>query len=319
LMDKLFAPQAFNSNNSTTLTDRLEVYFHDFSIMPMFVQENYLKHKFTKTSNLSGHDAALKNCELLTKAADSISDGDLVDSLIHGSQQQWSLLPVHGIFSTIRPAFYCHGMGSFGGAHGHNTRAFPAWFSRNSTQGKLQRFLGDIQIRMRLKVSGDRREIRQSYLPTLFTTLTQPFVNKSETAVEEVIEVMDQYFLTRDEFDGILELGLGDSDGEKVLKGVPATVKTNFTKQYNKGSHPIPFVSGAEISRAKTKIKGEAPDLEEAMVDDVDVSESEEEGSDEVNPESALKKQKGVKVKKVRSAQLNKANDTSKGKGGKKK
>jgi len=48
------------------------------------------------------------------------------------------------------------------------------WFGKNSSQGKLGRLLGEIQIRMRLKVSGDRREIRQSYLPTLFPRLVEP-------------------------------------------------------------------------------------------------------------------------------------------------
>ena len=37
------------------------------------------------------------------------------------------------------------------------------WLGQNSKQTKLGRQLGDIQIRMRLKVSGSRNEIRQEY------------------------------------------------------------------------------------------------------------------------------------------------------------
>lgn len=38
----------------------------------------------------------------------------------------------------------------------------------------MQRLLGEIQIRMRLRVSGDRKEIRQSYIPTLFAKIVTP-------------------------------------------------------------------------------------------------------------------------------------------------
>jgi replication factor C subunit 1 len=38
------------------------------------------------------------------------------------------------------------------------------------------RQLGDIQIRMRLKVSGDKPEIRQHYIPSLFPHIVQPLM-----------------------------------------------------------------------------------------------------------------------------------------------
>jgi replication factor C subunit 1 len=176
--------------------------------------------------------------------------------MVHGSQQQWSLLPVHGMFSSVRPAYWCHGVGGFGGGGGggfggnsaQNTSAFPAcvrmwsveirtlrvasirWFGKNSTQSKLQRLLGDIQIRMRLRVSGDRKEIRQAYLPTLFPKLTTHLVDDGADGIEPTIEVMDYYYLTKDEFDAILELGIGDQNGEAVMKSIPSQVKAAFTK-----------------------------------------------------------------------------------------
>lgn len=48
------------------------------------------------------------------------------------------------------------------------------WLGQNSKQGKLARQLGDVQIRMRLKVSGDKSEIRQSYIPALFPHIVLP-------------------------------------------------------------------------------------------------------------------------------------------------
>jgi replication factor C subunit 1 len=84
LYSKLAGPQAFSPVSGMTLTDKVELYFQDHSIMPLFVQENYLKAKFSRAGQTSGQDLVLKNLELMTKAADSISDGDLVDAMIHG-------------------------------------------------------------------------------------------------------------------------------------------------------------------------------------------------------------------------------------------
>jgi hypothetical protein len=47
-------------------------------------QENYLKTQPAKVSKLSGKDAVLEQLKLMDRAASSISDGDLVDTMIHG-------------------------------------------------------------------------------------------------------------------------------------------------------------------------------------------------------------------------------------------
>lgn len=47
-------------------------------------QENYLKTNPSRVRDLDGPRKALKQLKLMEKASESISDGDLVDSLIHG-------------------------------------------------------------------------------------------------------------------------------------------------------------------------------------------------------------------------------------------
>ena len=49
---------------------------------------------------------------------------------------------------------------------------------------KLGRQLGDIQIRMRLKVSGDKSEIRQTYIPALFPHIVKPLMDDGSVRVE---------------------------------------------------------------------------------------------------------------------------------------
>jgi hypothetical protein len=55
---------------------------------------------------------------------------------------------------------------------------FARWLGQNSKQSKLQRQLGDVQARMRMKVSGDKTEIRRYYLPALFPHIVEPFADK---------------------------------------------------------------------------------------------------------------------------------------------
>ncbi|GAA5889227.1 hypothetical protein JCM6882_000680 [Rhodosporidiobolus microsporus] len=297
LYNKLFGPQSFSPVSGMSLTDKLEVYFQDFSIMPLFVQENYLKSKFSRASGQSGPELALTNLSLMSKAADAISDGDLVDAMIHGPQQHWSLMPFHGMMSCVRPASFCYGSGG-------GYPAFPAWLGKNSTQNKLGRMLGEIQIRMRLRVSGDKREIRQSYIPALYPKLVNPLVEEGADAIDEVIELMDEYYLSKEEWEAIVELGVGEGyEQEAVLKSIDSKVKGAFTRRYNANDHPIPYHK-PEAGRAKAKkliAGGEAPDLEEAFVDDEDLPEDDDDdvaGSDT----SDLGKDKLIKQKKAKGA-----------------
>ena len=163
--------------------------------------------------DVEGPKKALKQLLLMEKASESISDGDLVDSLIHGyllfplfpivlltkmhsPEQHWSLMPAHAVLSTVRPASYLYGPGS--GYGGPNAMSFPQcvealqsqkytkcygrWLGQNSKQNKLGRALGDVQIRMRLKVSSDRSEIRLSYLPAMFPLIVKPLMEEGSVS-----------------------------------------------------------------------------------------------------------------------------------------
>ena len=66
---------------------RLTLTFANYSdLRPSFVnlQENYLKTQPTRVRNLDGPEKTLKELQLMERAAASISDGDLIDAIIHG-------------------------------------------------------------------------------------------------------------------------------------------------------------------------------------------------------------------------------------------
>ncbi|KAH7916645.1 replication factor RFC1 C terminal domain-containing protein [Hygrophoropsis aurantiaca] len=281
--NKILGPYMFAQTTRETLGDKMELYFHDHSFVPLFIQENYLKTEPVKLRNLEGPPKILKQLQLMDKAASSISDGDLVDALIHGPEQHWSLMPLHAVCSTVKPASFLFGSG--GGYGGQNPTTFPQWLGQNSKQNKLARQLGDVQVRMRLKVSGDKAEIRQSYIPALFPHIVKPLVDDGTSAVDDIIERMDEYFLSREDWDTIVELGVDQNKDDLVLKKISTATKTSLTKKYNASEHPIPFHKAQDLGKAPKKLAGgPAPDLEEAFDLDEevpDVSDDEKKPTDD--------------------------------------
>jgi replication factor C subunit 1 len=82
--NKILGPYLFSATARETLGDKIELYFHDHAFVPLFIQENYLKTQPSRVRNDNGPEKDLKLLDLMDKAASSISDGDLVDALIHG-------------------------------------------------------------------------------------------------------------------------------------------------------------------------------------------------------------------------------------------
>ncbi|KAJ7699640.1 DNA replication factor C, large subunit [Mycena rosella] len=264
ITSKMLGPYLFSSTSRETLGDKMELYFQDHSFMPLFIQENYLKTVPSQLRNYDGPMKQIKALELMDKAASSISDGDLVDALIHGPEQHWALMPLHAVCSTVRPASFQYGMGAHYG--GPNSMSFPQWLGQNSKQTKLSRQLGDVQIRMRLKVSGDKSEIRQSYIPALFPHIIRPLMDVGASVVEDIIEKMDEYYLTKEDWDTIVELGVDDKKDDLVLKKISTATKTTLTKKYNAAQHPIPFYKATDLGKVPKKLAGgPAPDIEDAF------------------------------------------------------
>lgn len=213
----LFAPAS-----TATLNDKIELYFNDHAFSYLMIQENYLKCRpaLLNGRGYTPREAKVKALELMDNAAESISDGDLVDQMIHGPQQHWSLMPAHAVFSTVRPASYVWGQCL--------NIDFTSWLGKNSSAGRLGRLVREIHAHMRLRTSGDQSEIRKEYLPVLWTQIIQRLAVEGKSAVEDVIELMDSYYLTREDMDSMMELGLGP---QKAPDGfIETQTKQHFTR-----------------------------------------------------------------------------------------
>ncbi|KZT23217.1 DNA replication factor C, large subunit [Neolentinus lepideus HHB14362 ss-1] len=292
---KILGPYLFSPTSRETLGDKMELYFHDHSFVPLFIQENYLKTQPVRVRNLAGPEKDMKELEIMEKAASSISDADLVDGLIHGSQQHWSLMPLHSVLSTVRPASFIYGnCQQYGGSQ---AISFPQWLGQNSKRGKLTRQLNDVQVRMRLKVSGDKSEIRQSYIPALFPVVVKPLMDLGASAVDDVIDRMDDYYLSKEDWDTIVELGVNQNKDDFVLKKIPAATKTALTRKYNLREHPIPFHKAQDLGKVPKKIAAaEVPDLEEVF--DVDDEVPEESAENNQEEDDDISKDRLIQISK---------------------
>lgn len=128
IVGKILSAQMFSPSSKATLNDKIELYFNDHEFSPLMLQENYLKTRPALAGAYHGREQKLKQLELMDNAASSISDGDLVDRMIHGTQQQWSLMPTHAVFSFVRPASFTYG-------NMMERPGFTTWLGQNSKQG----------------------------------------------------------------------------------------------------------------------------------------------------------------------------------------
>ncbi|RMD42468.1 hypothetical protein DV735_g2683, partial [Chaetothyriales sp. CBS 134920] len=312
IVNKIMRPQMFAPSSTATLNEKTELYFNDHEFSYLMLQENYLKSTPSLLSNYSNpKERNLKYLELAEKASESISDGDLVDRMIHGSQQQWSLMPLHAIFSFVKPASYVHG--------NFNTQVgFASWLGQNSKAGKLGRFVKEIQGHMRLRTSADRHEIRQQYIPALWEHTAAKLVEGGKEAVSGVIDFMDSYYLTKDDYDAIVELGVGPMDMESPdgVKKLDSQTKATFTRLYNQQSHPMPFVKASNVLGVSSRTGGgkrEKPDLEEAIEDSEVDEQLEGVAKDEAEEEDDMDLTKDKYIKKPKAKKA--ASGGAKGKG----
>ena len=135
IVGKILGGGMFASSSTSTLNEKIELYFNDHEFSSLMLQENYLGTNPMLANQYSGKERVMKQLELVDRAAESISDGDLVDRMIHGSQQQWSLMPTHAVFSFVRPASLVSGSMA-----GTQTR-FTSWLGNNSKLGTSTRAL----------------------------------------------------------------------------------------------------------------------------------------------------------------------------------
>ncbi|TFK90047.1 RFC1-domain-containing protein [Polyporus arcularius HHB13444] len=234
---QLLGSRTSGTSSMDMLEADIDLYFHDPAMVPLFVQENYLKTTPDRLHAVVGPRKVVEHLELMDKAARSLSDADIVDAKIHGSTQYWSLLPVHAVQSTVNPASLVRGNGL--GYTGPTAVSFPQWLGHNTRQIKLSRQLAEVQAKMRPSTAVDGAEFRLWYVPGTLPHLVRSLVMDGARGIDSTIRFLEQYNLSREDWDAIVDVGVGDNASAIVLKKIPTSVKTSFTKRYNSRTHRV--------------------------------------------------------------------------------
>eukprot|EP00899_Mesostigma_viride_P017099 jgi/Mesvir1/25390/Mv01429-RA.1 len=229
--DTLLGPQSRN----LSLNDRIDLVFHDMDLVPMLVQENYLNYR------PFGAQTPLDRLDSIARAAHCISDGDLVNRQIR-SGQRWSLAPFAAVVSSVEVGSIVRGAREPLLPGERNFNRFSGWLGKNSTQGKNERLLSDIETHLTVSthVTANRTSLRLDYLDVFRVALTRPLrdAEDRDEGVRALVGTLEEYSITRDDWQNILDI-TQFKDKPDPLKDVPAATKAAFTRAYNATDHVI--------------------------------------------------------------------------------
>lgn len=263
------------------LNDKIALYFDDFDFAPLMIQENYLN---TKPSNLKPGQSHLM---AVAEAADSISLSNLVEKRIRSNEQLWSLLPLHAVLSSVYPSSLVAGQMA-------GRINFTTWLGHNSKAGKYSRLLQELQYHTRLSTSANRTNFRLDYIPTLKRRLLNPIVKEGSDGIASVIAIMDDYYLTKEDWDNIMDFVIGPDAVEAVLKKIPTAVKTAFTRKYNSTTHPVAIYRTGSTTATSAAVSTAKPDFEDVVDADDTIPPADD---DETQEDNDFKKDKLIKQK----------------------
>ncbi|KAG2674239.1 hypothetical protein I3760_13G125000 [Carya illinoinensis] len=229
-VDKLFG---FNAGK-LRMDERMDLSMSDPDLVPLLIQENYMNYR---PSSVGKDDDGIKRMNLIARAAESIGDGDIINVQIR-RYRQWQLSQSGSLASSIIPAALLHGQRETLELGERNFNRFGGWLGKNSTMGKNRRLLEDLHVHLLAsrESSSGREILRVEYLTLLLKQLTEPLrqLHKDE-AVQKVVEFMNIYSITQEDFDTIVELSKFRGH-PNPLDGIQPAVKAALTKAYKEGS-----------------------------------------------------------------------------------
>ncbi|KAG5517231.1 hypothetical protein RHGRI_037851 [Rhododendron griersonianum] len=247
-VDKLFG---FNGGK-LRMDERINLSMSDPDLVPLIIQENYINYR---PSSVGKDDDGIKRLKSIARAAESIADGDIINVQIR-RYRQWQLSQTGTLASCIIPAALLHGQREILEQDAvivdyhswnklllflqgeRNFNRFGGWLGKNSTMGKNLRLLEDMHVHL-LASRGSglgRTTLRVDYLTLLLKQLIDPLrVLPKDEAVEKVVEFMDFYSISQEDFDSMVEMSKFKGH-PNPLDGIQPAVKAALTKAYNKGS-----------------------------------------------------------------------------------
>ena len=289
------------NRNMPSFDERYNSFFVDYSLIPLMVQQNYVKAYVGGGVCKAANDA--DKMTLLAKAADAVADMELAEAGIRGMDQHWELLPVCAAF-TLRVGSLIQGYQGF--------PDFSAWMGKNSSKGRKHRLTQELSLHSMLATGQGFGATRLEYAPYLRSFLLAPLVQRGQGGIAEVIKLLDDYGLSKDDFsDSLKDLSIPLPSSTKPVdpfEALDPTLKTALTKAYNNSGHRAQALVHAEgvskKSKRTTVSKDEfgeydAEDMDGIVGDDELAAVKDETKDEDVGDVSAFVKQ----LKKTKAAE----------------
>ncbi|KAH9699366.1 Replication factor C subunit 1 [Citrus sinensis] len=291
-VDKLFG---FNGGK-LRMDERIDLSMSDPDLVPLLIQENYINYR----PSSAGRDE-VKRLSLIARAAESISDGDIFNVQIRRNQQ-WQLSQSSSLASCIIPAALMHGQRETleqvkDVSHGEPLRVLPKVRCHFCYFTLIVETLTDPihvlpRTRQRLLVAAGSC----AYLKVVRTQGKGPLeLTVTDEAVKKVVEFMNAYSISQEDFDSIVELSKFQGHANP-LEGIPPAVKSALTRAYNAQSKsrmvqaadlvPLPGMKKAPKKRIAAML--EPPDDGIGEENGDNLAENEEENSSDTEGPDAM-------------------------------
>ncbi|KAI3944390.1 hypothetical protein MKW98_006551 [Papaver atlanticum] len=187
------------------MDERVDLCMSDADLVPLLIQENYLN---LRPSAVGKDEDGTKRMNMIARAAESIGNGDIVNVQIR-RYQQWQHFQTSLLASSIILAALLHGRREILEQGERNVNRFGGWLGKNLTTGKNMRLLEDVHVHLlasRESIS-HRETLRVDYFPLIRKHLTDPLRSlPKDEAVQKVVEFMDAYSISQEDYDSIMEL-----------------------------------------------------------------------------------------------------------------
>ncbi|CDW82868.1 replication factor c subunit 1 [Stylonychia lemnae] len=212
--------------------DKINLFFIDPEMMPMFVQENYL--------SCFGQSTKYEDLTRLAQSSDFISLGDSINNQIR-SHQDWSLLPNLGIMSSIAIGVLNQGYVPY--------CKFPEWFGKNSTTRKSQRLVREIRERCGHHLYTVKNAIQFEHVSLIYELIMQYLNTGGQNQIQTAVEILVDLGMNVEFFKENIVQIVPDPQRADMFNQLAAQIKTQFTKAFNQAYKSS--IKGTKKGKAK--------------------------------------------------------------------
>ena len=200
-------------SHNKSFRDLLDLYFIDYDLIPLLIQENYLS-----TFPSQNFKSTQEELDSISLASDLISYSDVIDKKIR-TQMDWRLLADRGLIGCCTICKINKGFVPF--------PKFPEAMGKISSLNKIKREITELKECFH---SYSANEIRRDILPVMYTYLIDSIVSGD---IEATLDLMKKYRITMEYF----KENMTDLVDEKLklqFDKVGTNNKSNLTRAYNK-------------------------------------------------------------------------------------